>query len=112
MATKFLEEFEKHPVKATVLLILGLAVFVFVWLLVFNVWRNTCNGSSEKAHSKWAQSSNPSNCKSSESLVSESFANLGFSGKANTALQGQSILTETATRQDDRLQVKSSGSLA
>ena len=108
----FIGAFEKHPAKATALLIVGIAVFIFAWLLLFNVWRNTCNSSSEKAHSKWAQSSNPSNSDSSQSLVIESFANIGFSGKANTALQGQSILTETATRQDDRLQVNSSGSLA
>ncbi len=109
MAAKFCAA---HPGGCVGLSIFAVALAMFLFVLAFNLCRNTINGSSERVHSGSLTSANPSNSESLESLVSPSLQNSGLSGKANTALQGQSILTATATRNDVLLATPSSGSLA
>lgn len=112
MATMVLKQFKEHPVRTSVFLVIILTVLVFAWLLLFNFWKNSLDGCSAKMHSTWLQKVNPSGWGWCEVSVIPSFANIGCSGKANTALTGQAILADGATNEDRVFVAQPGGSLA
>jgi len=112
IALKIGKQFKEHPVRSSIFLVIGITLVVVAWLLVFNFEKNTLDGCSTKMHSAWLQNVNPSHLPCSDISVVPSFANIGSSGKANTALTGQAVLAVDATREDRVFVAAPTGSLA